>query len=142
MQQTKFDRWLKECFIYETHILTMRLPEDRLPRRVKVSPVEQGKTGDYKYRLISKSRKLADRLILQLKDDHLMYATHIVEGKHWYNSMLAPDGQSFTYRWVFRCIGVVSLFYLCWGAYILWQDASFITLIKETLKDLQGGGSE
>ena len=41
MQLTKLDRWLKERFIYETHILTLRLPEVELPDGAEVQDVEQ-----------------------------------------------------------------------------------------------------
>ena len=37
MQLTKFDRWLREKFIYQTHIYTMRLPESALPAQVLIS---------------------------------------------------------------------------------------------------------
>ena len=53
MQLTRLDRWLKERFIYETHIFTLRLPEGGLPSGVRVEEVEQKKSSDYKHRLIS-----------------------------------------------------------------------------------------
>ena len=136
MQQTKFDRWLKESFIYETHIFTLRLPEAKLPRSVKVTSLESKKAGDYKYRLISKSRKQSERLISQLKENHLMYATHIVEKKHWYNSIISPEQKSFTYQLIFRVLALISLFSLCWWGYKISQNTALMELLRETLKDL------
>jgi len=60
MQLTKLDRWLKERFIYETHIFVLRLPEERLPRGVKIQDVDSKKTGDYKHKLIIKDNELAE----------------------------------------------------------------------------------
>ena len=45
MQLTKLDRWLKERFIYETHILTLRLPERELPEGVEIEDIEQKKVA-------------------------------------------------------------------------------------------------
>lgn len=138
MQLTKFDRWLKECFIYETHIFTLRLPEEGLPRRVIVKELEQGKSGDYKFRLIIKSKKRVEPVIDRLKASHVMYATRIVEGRHWYNSVLAPKGKSFTLRWIFRFLGLGCLCYLVWGLILLFQNEDLINLLKATINDLQG----
>lgn len=139
MQLTKFDRWLKESFIYETHIFTLRLPEDGLPRKVIVKDIEAGKTGDYNYRLIIKSKKLTDTVISELKANHLMYATRVVEGRHWYNSLLAPKGKSFTYRWILRFMGLVGGAYIIWVIIMMLQNESLMELLKATLQDLIGG---
>jgi hypothetical protein len=138
MQQTSFDRWLKECFIYETHIFTLRLPDDKLPRGVKVKPVEQGKSGDYRYRLIVKSNSVADRLLEQLKASHIMYATHVVEGRHVYNRFLAPKGKSFTFQWIFRFLGLFCALSLVWFIYRMSLDGELMNTLDETIQDLKG----
>jgi len=137
MQLTKFDQWLKERFIYETRIFTMRLPEDGLPRGVSVKPTDKTSKGAYRHELSIKSRKKADEVIVLLKENHLMYATHVIEIKHWYNSMIAPEGLSFTYRWILRAIGLVTVVTFAWGVYLLLQNAGLVQTLKETLKDFQ-----
>ena len=139
MQLTKFDRWLKESFIYETHIFTLRLPDDQFPRGVKVKPIDQQKSGDYKYRLVVKSAKVADRLLEQLKSNHIMYATRVIEGRHIYNGFLAPDGKSFTFQWIFRVLGLFCLLSFVWFLLQLGENREFMSLLNDTLQDLKGG---
>lgn len=137
MQLTKFDRWLKERFIYETHIFTMRLPEDPLPRGVKVDELDENEHGAHRYMLTIASNATAERVIDQLKENHLMHKTHLVEGRHWYNAFIAPQGKSFTYRWIIRVIGVLMLASFFWSIYTLMQNQDWMKTIKETIKDFK-----
>ena len=137
MQLTKFDQWLKERFIYETRIFTMRLPEEGLPRGVRVEPTDQTSKGAYQHKLSIKSRKKADQVIVILKENHLMYATHVVEVKHWYNKRIAPEGISFTYRWFLRAIGLVMMASAAWGIYLLMQNSGLVEVLKQTFRDFQ-----
>ena len=137
MQQTKFDRWLKEKFIYETHIFTLRLPEEGVPRGVKVRTIEKDQAGEYNYKLIVKSAKKADQMINILKDDHLMYATRVVEGRHFYNGIISPEGKSFTFLWIFRVLSLSFMCYLAWSGYHLWKNEEFRSLIINTLNDFR-----
>jgi len=137
MQLTKFDQWLKERFIYETRIFTMRLPEDGLPRGVRVEPTDQTSQGAYRHKLSIKSQKKAAKVIVLLKKNHLMYATHVVEVKHWYNKRIAPEGLSFTYRWTLRAIGLLILASFAWGVYLLMQNVGLVQTLKETLRDFE-----
>ena len=36
-----------------------------------------------------------------------MHATHVVEGKNWYNQRIAPEGKSFTYMWILRFFSII-----------------------------------
>jgi len=139
MQLTKLDRWLKERFIYETHIFTLRLPEEGLPRRVRIEDVDQTKSGDYRYRLVVKNNKLAEKVLTILKGNQLMYATHVVEGKHWYNRRIAPDGESFTYRWILRFMAFVMLCVVAWAGILLLRHPELIATFKDTIEEIKGG---
>ena len=139
MQLTKLDRWLKERFIYETHILTLRLPEGGLPAGVKLKEIDSVKSGDYRFKLIIKDNDLADEVLTILKKNRLMYSTHIIEGKHWYNQRIAPEGRSFTYQWIFRFITVVIACVAIWGVSILLRNPALIATIKDTLNELRSG---
>lgn len=139
MQLTKLDRWLKERFIYETHIFTLRLPEAGLPRGVRVEDVESEKSGDYRHKLVIRNNALAERVIELLKANHLMYATHVVEGKHWYNQRIAPHGKSFTYRWILRFCTLVLVCLGAWGAVLLLRNPELIATVKDTFKELKSG---
>jgi len=137
MQQTKLDQWLKARFIYETHILTLRLPDEPLPKGVEVKPTEQTSKGSYQHKLIVKSNVKAEKMIVLLKENHFMHSVLVVEGRHWYNRMLAPQGVSFTYRWILRGLGLMLLLSTCWVIYILMQNADLIKSMKETMKHFE-----
>jgi len=137
MQQTKLDQWLKETFLYETHIFTMRLPEDKLGRGVSVTDITEQKKGAYKYRLVIKSAKKSEHVIKILKKNHLMYATHVVTAQRSFGKFIAPEGGSFTYRWILRGIGLVCLISLGCTIYILLQNADLMKTLKETMRDFE-----
>lgn len=139
MQLTKLDRWLKERFIYETHIFTLRLPEEGLPRGVRIVDVDSNKSGDYRHKLVIKDNALADKVLTILKENQLMYATHVVEGKHWYNERIAPQGKSFTYRWILRVITCILICVAAWGGFILLSNPELIATFKDTMEEIKGG---
>ena len=140
MQQTKLDHWLKQRFIYETHIFTLRLPEEGLGRGVEVQEVEQNKSGDYRHRLVIRNNKLAESLIAELRQRQIMHATHIIEGNNWYNKHLAPcSGGSFTYQWIIRFLGFVIACIGAWGIYQLMQNEELVSTLKSTWEELKGG---
>lgn len=139
MQLTKLDRWLKERFIYETHIFTLRLPEEGFPLGVEVSELEQNKGGDYRHRLVIKDNKLAEQIIAELREKHIMHATHVVEGKNWYNKRIAPEGKSFTYQWIFRFFAFWGICLAAYGVYLLAQNEELVTTIRDTIKELKSG---
>ena len=139
MQLTRLDRWLKERFIYETHIFTLRLPDEALPRGVDVQEIEQNKGGDYRHRLIIKDNKLAEEMITILKQNHIMHATHVLEGKHWYNSRISPEGKSFTFLWVLRFFSFLLACVGAYGIYMLSQNEELVKTVKDTIQELKGG---
>jgi len=139
MQLTKLDRWLKERFIYETHIFTLRLPECKLPKGVEIEDVEQNKGGDYRHRIMIKDNEIAQNVMNLLKEDHIMHATHVVEGKNWYNQRIAPEGKSFTYRWILRFISLIILSAGAYGVFKLSQNEELRSTIMDTIEELKSG---
>ena len=137
MQQTKLDQWLKARFIYETHILTLRLPDEPLPKGVEVRPTDQTSKGSYQHKLIVKSNEKAEEVIVILKENHFMHSVLVVEGRHWYNKLIAPQGVSFTYRWILRGFGLMFVLSACWVIYTLMQNVDLIQTMKEAMKDFQ-----
>jgi len=102
-----------------------------------VEPTEQTSKGAYKHKLSIKPRKKADEVIELLKENHLMYSTKVIETKNWYNKILSPKGQSFTYRWILRVIGLLMLASFAWCIYVLLQNAGLVQTLEETFKDFQ-----
>ena len=139
MQLTKLDRWLKERFIYETHILTLRLPEDDMPAGVIVKELEQNKKGDYRHRIMIKDNKIADDVMALLKQNQIMHAIHVVEGKNWYNQRIAPEGKSFTYVWIFRFFGVIGICSIGFAARKFWENEDLRNTIMDTIDELKTG---
>lgn len=104
---TKFDRWLLERFVYETHIKVTTLPE-RLPKGIKTQPISD---RQYSYLLIVRKNKIADKLIAHLNNQGKLYSTSIAEGSHWYNPLINNNKNSFTYRlfWWIIIVGLIMI---------------------------------
>lgn len=111
MQLTRFDRWLREKFTQETHILTMR-PAAVLPASVRAYQMPQGSGQVYQHRYVTRSERSARDLIRILQEHNQMYATQVVSRKVWYARFIAPEGRSFTWQLFSRIligIGTASL---------------------------------
>lgn len=99
MQLTRFDRWLREKFVYETHIQTLRPPET-VPAGIRVVDVPNVPGKRYKHLFVASSSKLADELITHLKENSQMYTTQVVDREAWYVPFIAPKDKSVTW-WLF-----------------------------------------
>ncbi len=109
MQLTQFDRWLREKFIYRTHVYTMRLPESGVPSQVMVEELEDAPTRRYKYRLIVSAKRDLETLLAALRNGNQMFTTRVVETNPWYKPIIAPKGKSFFFRmfWWAVVLGLV-----------------------------------
>jgi len=107
MQLTRFDRWLREKYVYETHIHTLRPPES-IPKGVRTVEIPDVPGKRYKHLFVTRSSKLADELIAVLKADSQMYTTRIVDRKSWYVPIIAPKNKSVTW-WLFSAV-VIAIF--------------------------------
>jgi hypothetical protein len=105
MQLTRFDRWLREKFVYQTQVYTLRPPES-LPTGVKAVKIPDVPGKRYKYLYVANQTKAADNLIKQLKEGGQMYTTQVVDRKRWYISFIAPKTKSVTW-WVISTIFTV-----------------------------------
>jgi hypothetical protein len=102
MQLTRFDRWLREKFVYEIHVHTLRLPE-ALPKGIRAVELPEVPGRRYKHLFIAKSSSAADALIAQLREDSQMYTTQIVDKSAWYVPLLAPKDKSLSW-WLFSVL--------------------------------------
>jgi hypothetical protein len=105
MQLTSFDRWLREKYVYETHIHTLRPPE-AIPRGIRVIDLPDVPGKRYKHLYVAGSSKVADELISELKANSQMYTTQIVDKKAWYVPLIAPKGISVTW-WIISCVSII-----------------------------------
>ncbi|MGB0992112.1 MAG: hypothetical protein ACPG32_06545 [Akkermansiaceae bacterium] len=139
MQLTKFDRWLKERFIYETHIFTLRVPDSGLPKCVKVGPADPSKGGDFKYHLVVPDVRKLDDVIEVLRHNQIMYSTHVIEGNHWYSKFLAPRGNSFTWLWIMRLCTYATIASAGFWGFKLLQNPKIVSLVKGAVAEIQKG---
>ncbi len=102
MQLTRFDRWLREKFVYETHIQTLRPPET-VPSGVRVVEMPDLPGKRYKHLFVARSSRLADELIHYLKENGQMYTTQVVDRNDWFVPFIAPKGKSVTW-WIISTI--------------------------------------
>ena len=115
MQLTRIDRWLRERFIYRTHIYTMRLPEAGLPEGVLVEELEETPARRYRFRLVANGERDVESVLHALRLGNQMFATRIVETNPWYRKIIAPEGKSFCFRvfwWgitVMAVMGVITI---------------------------------
>lgn len=133
MQLTQFDRWLREKFIYRTHIYTMRLPESGVPSQVLIEELEESPTRRYRYRLIVNARRDLEILLAVLRKGNQMFATRIVEGNPWYKSIIAPEGKSFFFRLFWWAVVIVVAFTVLILGYAVITNEGLKTEIIESL---------
>ena len=139
MQLTKFDRWLREKFIYQTHIYTMRLPESALPAQVLIEELEETPARRYRYRLVVNAKQDLETLLAALRKGNQMFTTRVVETNPWYKPIIAPKGKSFFFRifwWVVVVVLVSTAFLL---GYMVLSNEELKTELIESLKVMMDG---
>ncbi len=137
MQLTRFDRWLREKFVYETHIHTLRMPES-IPPGIRAMDLPDVPGKRYKHLFVAKSSKAADELILQLKEASQMYTTQIVDSDAWYVRYIAPKEKSPTWWMISTAIIIVSAFFVLLYIKGLADDPEFRKNFMEALQLLKG----
>lgn len=137
MQLTRFDRWLREKYVYETHIQTLRPPES-LPAGIQAVELPDAPGKRYKHLFVAASSNAADELIRQLKENSQMYTTQIVDRDAWYVPFIAPKEKSVTW-WLFSvAIISVSAFFVLLYLKGLVQDEEFRKNFMEALDIMKG----
>jgi len=137
MQLTRFDRWLREKFVYETHVLTLRPPAS-LPGGIRAVNLPDAAGKRYKYLFIARSSKAADKLIRQLKDDGQMYTTRIVDRDAWFVPFIAPRNKSPTWWLISLVIISTGVVYFLLYIKSLAEDPVFRKNFMETLHIMKG----
>jgi hypothetical protein len=137
MQLTRFDRWLREMFVYETHIQTLR-PVEEVPRGVRQIDLPETPGRRFKHLYIAPNSKDADRLIASLKENSQMYQTSIVDKDAWYVPLVAPKEKSVTW-WLFSVLFfTVASFVVLLYLKTLVQDPEFRKNFAEAIEILKG----
>ena len=137
MQLTKFDRWLREKFVYETHIHTLRPPE-QIPAGIRTVDLPEVAGRRYKHLFVAGSSRVADEMIRMLRENSQMYTTQIVDRDAWYVPFIAPKEKSVTWWLVNVVVIATSSFFALLFLKGLVQDPEFRKDFMEALKILKG----
>jgi hypothetical protein len=137
MQLPRFDRWLREKFVYELHIQTLRPPE-QVPDGILAVDLPEAPGKRYKHLFIARSSKAGDELIRMLKENNQMYHTQVVDRDAWYVPFVAPKDKSLTW-WLFSVavISVAAFFTLLYVKSLV-EDPEFRKNFMEALEILKG----
>ncbi|MFT3992175.1 MAG: hypothetical protein QM680_12275 [Luteolibacter sp.] len=136
MQLTRFDRWLREKFVYTTHIYTMR-PPAKLPRGVKKRRYQAPEGSRYQFLYVPQSQQAERALIATLNAGGQLFTTQIVESKSWFARMIAPEGKSLTWTLFSTCLflcGMIATIMLC---HHLWQNPEIRENLVEAIEILK-----
>jgi len=137
MQLTRFDRWLRETYVYETHILTLR-PPTSIPLGIRVAELPDAAGKRYKHLFIAHSNKAADDLIRQLRENGQMYMTRVVDRNAWFVPFIAPKNKSPSWWLISLVIICICLFFSLLYIKSLAEDPVFRKNFAETLKIMNG----
>ena len=133
MQLTKFDRWLRERFIYRTHIYTMREPEAGIPSTVTVEELEDSPTRRFRFRMVANAEHDVTAVLTTLREGNQMFATRIVEANPWYRSIIAPEGKSFFFRLLWILIALMGLMVVIFLGLRVMADETLMKQLRESL---------
>ena len=137
MQLTRFDRWLRERFVYETHIYTMRPPED-LPAGIVAEDLPEAPGRRFRHRFIARKPELANQVIGFLKGNNMMFTTRVVDRSAWYVPLIAPKGKSITYWLAWSAITTVAVFGIAAGLRKLWTMPGVRDNVIDAMNVLKG----
>ncbi|MBC7980470.1 MAG: hypothetical protein H7Y36_07900 [Armatimonadetes bacterium] len=137
MQLTRIDRWLKETFVYEIQILTLR-PSEEVPRGIREIELPEKPGRRFKHLYTTGNSRAADKLLASLKENNQMFSTKVVDRKGWWVQFIAPEGRSVTWY-------LVSVFLMMGSAtpLVIWirgliANPDFIKNFKESIEILKG----
>ena len=137
MQLTRFDRWLLEEFVLETHIYTLSKPPS-IPRGIREIPVPDTPGRRFQHHFVAADSKSTDALVSVLKASGQMFSTQVHDRKAWYVPIIAPKGQSLTWRliWIIS-IGNLTAFGIRYLSQF-WEDPVLRKNIMEAIDIFKG----
>jgi hypothetical protein len=137
MQLTRLDRWLRQKFVYETHVYTLRPPES-LPPGVIAEELPESPGRRYKHRFILRSESAVAELIGQLREANQMFTTRVVDREAWYVALIAPQGKSISWWFVWLGITAVAVFGLVHLGRMAWSNPELRQNVAEAIEILKG----
>ena len=137
MQLTRFDRWLKETFVYQIQILTLS-PCENVPKGVKVIELSEKPGRRFKHLYTTGSNEAADKLLAELKEGNQMFTTKVVEKEAWWVEFIAPVDKSVTWYLTSVFVTMAALTPVVIWVRGLLQSPEFMKNIKEAIEIMKG----
>ena len=137
MQLTRFDRWLREKYVHEIHVYSLR-PAEHVPPGIRAEDLPEKPGRKFKHRYIARSSKAADFLISDLKANNQMFTTRIVHRRGWFIHLVAPEGKSVTWWLAWVVVAGIGLFVITNAVRSLWSDPEFQKNFWESIEILKG----
>lgn len=137
MQLTRIDRWLKEKFVYQIQILTLR-PSGDVPKGVKEIELPEKPGRRFKFLYTTGNSAAADRLLTGLKEENQMFNTKVVDKEAWWVEFVAPEGKSVTWYLVSVFVLMALLTPVVIWVRGLLQSPEFMKNLEDAKKVLEG----
>ncbi len=137
MQLTRLDRWLREKFVHETHVYTLRLPEE-IPAGVLVEELPDVPGRKFKHRFIARKEATVEALLAALKENNQMFTTRVVDRQAWYVPIVAPKDKSVTWWLIWLILTAIGGLTLAHFGRMLWANEEFRLNLFEAFEILKG----
>jgi hypothetical protein len=137
MQLTRFDRWLRERYVHETHIQTLRAPEF-VPKGVRAERLPEVPGKRYRFLFIVRGSRAADEFVTSLREANLMFSTAVVDREAWFVRWIAPQHKSLTWILAWIALGGISGFFGIRYLFNLLTDPEIQKILRESLETLKG----
>lgn len=137
MQLTRLDRWLKETFVYQIQILTLR-PCGSVPKGVREVALPEKPGRRFKHLYTTGSNEAAEKLLAELKEGNQMFTTTVVEKESWWVEFIAPEAKSVTWYLVSVFVTMAALTPVVIWVRGLIQSPAFMKNLEEALEILKG----
>ncbi len=136
MQLTRLDRYLRERFVYETHVYTLRLPSS-IPAGAIAEELPETPGRKFRHRFILRSDKAVGALIDELRNANQMFTTRVVDREAWYVPLIAPNGKSITWWLVWAMVTALIVCGLAYLAKMAWANEDLRKNAAEALELLK-----
>jgi len=137
MQLTRLDRYLRERFVYETHVYTLRLPAS-IPAGTIAEELPDVPGRKFRHRFILRSDKAVATLIEELRSANQMFTTRVVDREAWYVPLLAPNGKSVTWWLIWAVVTAVGVLAVIQIGQTAWANEELRKNLGEALEILKG----
>lgn len=109
MQLTRFDRWLRDRYVHETHIRTLRSPEV-IPKGVRAEALPDIPGKRFRFLFVIRGSREADQFIASLREGNFMFSTTVVDRESRFARWLTAPNRSVTWLIVWLIVGGIAAF--------------------------------